>query len=161
MSDYREVCKLKNKRIAELEDKLANADYQFTGWYENDVKVSDDAKYTFTVTGNRSLVAKFEKITYTVETSASPAEGGTTSGDGSYAFESEATVTAVANAGYEFAGWFENDAKVSDDAKYTFTVTGNRNLVAKFEKDGKRVKISATVVTSIPEAKHSKNSCGG
>ena len=112
----------------------ANANYQFAGWYENDTKVSDSAEYTFMVTGNRNLTAKFEKITYTVETIASPTEGGTTIGDGTYDSGSEATVKATANANYQFAGWYENDVKVSDNAEYTFTVTGSRNLTAKFEK---------------------------
>ena len=113
----------------------ASANYQFTGWYENDGKVSDDAEYTFTVTGNRNLTAKFEKITYTVKTVASPSEGGATTGDGTYDSGAEATVTANANANYQFAGWYENDAKVSDNAEYTFTVTDNHNLTAKFEED--------------------------
>lgn len=42
------------------------------------------------------------------------------------------TVTATPNAGYGFVNWTENDAAVSTDASYTFTVTADRNLVANF-----------------------------
>ena len=42
------------------------------------------------------------------------------------------TVTATPNEGYGFVNWTENDATVSTDANYTFTVTADRNLVANF-----------------------------
>ena len=42
------------------------------------------------------------------------------------------TVTATPNAGYGFVNWTKNDAAVSADASYTFTVTADRNLVANF-----------------------------
>lgn len=45
---------------------------------------------------------------------------------------SEVTVTAVPDEGYEFAGWYVGEAKVSDHASYTFTVEKNMELTAKF-----------------------------
>lgn len=42
------------------------------------------------------------------------------------------TVAATPNAGYGFVNWTENDAAVSADASYTFTVTAGRSLVANF-----------------------------
>ena len=39
----------------------ANDGYRFTGWMENDQRVSTDATYTFKATGDRTLTAKFEK----------------------------------------------------------------------------------------------------
>lgn len=42
----------------------AQSDYpEFDGWYENGTKVSENASYTFTVEGARTLVAKFKKTT--------------------------------------------------------------------------------------------------
>ena len=41
-------------------------------------------------------------------------------------------VTATPNVGYYFTNWTENGAVVSSEAAYTFTVTGDRNLVATF-----------------------------
>ena len=48
----------------------------------------------------------------------------------------EVTVTAIANDGYEFAGWFigDSDTAVSTDAVYTFTVSQDIALVAKYYK---------------------------
>ena len=108
------------------------AGYNFVGWYENDQLVSSDLAYTFKVTGNRDLVAKFTQNTYTV--TVTPEANGTATGGGSYGEGASVTVTATPNAGYKFAGWYENDVLVSSDAAYTFTVTAARNLTAKFEK---------------------------
>lgn len=69
---------------------------------------------------------------YTVTLSASPAEGGTVTGGGSYADGTSVTVTATAADGYTFVSWRENGSVVSTDASYTFTVTGDRTLMAKF-----------------------------
>lgn len=41
----------------------ANKGYSFVNWTENDVEVSTDANYTFTVSANRTLVANFELAT--------------------------------------------------------------------------------------------------
>ncbi len=110
-----------------------NEGYNFVGWYENDQLVSSDLAYTFKVTGNRDLVAKFTKNTYTVTVTA---ENGTATGGGTFGEGAEVTVTATANTGYKFVGWYQNGAPnaVSTDATYTFTVTTNCSLTAKFEK---------------------------
>ena len=42
------------------------------------------------------------------------------------------TVTATPNEGYGFVNWTENDATVSTEASYSFTVASDRNLVANF-----------------------------
>ncbi|MBE6762409.1 MAG: hypothetical protein E7551_09035 [Ruminococcaceae bacterium] len=48
------------------------------------------------------------------------------------AFEgNKVIVSAVPNAGYKFAGWYENDVLVSPEKQFIFTVSENRTLVAK------------------------------
>ncbi len=42
------------------------------------------------------------------------------------------TVTATPNEGYGLVNWTENDAAVSANTSYTFTVTANRELTANF-----------------------------
>ena len=53
-----------------------------------------------------------------------------------FAFEegSVATVVATPDEGYAFSGWYVDDALVSSDAEYTFTVCEDVALVAKFKK---------------------------
>lgn len=89
---------------------------------------------------------------YMVSVSASPADGGTVSGGGTYAENTSATVEAFANNGYHFVKWTEDGSEVSTSASYTFTVTGSRSLAAMFEKDSEPqppqpAKYSVTVET--------------
>lgn len=113
----------------------ANEGYSFINWTENDIQVSTDANYTFTVTSNRILVANFSQHVpqyYIINVFANPSSGGMVNGGGTYQEGHSCTVTTTANNGYEFTNWTENGNEVSTDANYTFTVTGNRNLVANF-----------------------------
>lgn len=120
--------------------------YKFLGWEADVNGAYNGSEIAAEVAQNVTLTAKWEKITYAVTTVADPAEGGTTSGDGTYDIGADATVKATASAGYLFTGWYENDAKVSDDAEYTFKVAGNHTLTAKFIKDSPSV-IMYTVTT--------------
>ena len=110
----------------------ANTGYTFTNWTENGSVVSTNASYSFTVEANRNLVANFTANTYTIGVTANPSNGGTVSGGGSFTHGQSCTVSATANTGYTFINWTENGAQVSSQAEYTFSVNGNRNLVAHF-----------------------------
>ncbi len=111
-----------------------NAGYTFTNWTENGNVVSTNRNYTFTVTGNRTLVANFQAQpqNYNITVSANPSNGGSVAGGGTYQQGQSCTVTATANTGYAFANWTENGNVVSTQSNYTFTVNGNRTLVANF-----------------------------
>ena len=109
----------------------ANPGYTFMYWKENDEVVSTNANYNFTVTGERNLVAHFA-LPFTISATASPAEGGTVSGGGAFDYGTTCNMTATANPGYTFMYWKEGDEIVSNEANYSFTVTGERNLVAHF-----------------------------
>jgi hypothetical protein len=71
--------------------------------------------------------------TYTISVSTSPAGLTTPSGGGTYTSGQTATVVAQTVSGYTFDKWTENGNKVSTSASYSFTVTGNRNLVAVYQ----------------------------
>lgn len=115
----------------------AAPNYTFLRWTENGNQVSTNASYTFTVTNNRFLVAQFQaQSSYTIIVSASPANGGSVSGGGTYNNGQSCTVTATSNSGYTFTNWTENSNQVSTNANYTFTVTSNRHLVANFTYNG-------------------------
>ena len=124
----------------------ANSGFTFTNWTENGSVVSTQANYTFTVTGNRTLVANFQAQTqsYTITVSANPANGGTVSGGGTYQQGQSCTVHATPASGYTFVRWTENGTQVSTNANYTFTVTGNRNLVAQFQAQPQNYTISVS-----------------
>jgi len=82
---------------------------------------------------NPSVIASgVYEITCTVSTSSSPADGGTTTGGGTYNSGQIVTVTATPNSGYSFVNWTENGTSVSTNPSYQFTINSNRNLVANF-----------------------------
>lgn len=109
--------------------------YVFANWTEDSAVVSTSPGYTFSVQGDRILVANFAPVglAKSISTSSSPANGGITSGDGAYAAGASATVSATANYGYKFSKWQENGITVSSTRNYTFTVSTNRLLIAKFK----------------------------
>lgn len=108
-----------------------NAGYAFVNWTDNGAVVSTNPNYTFTVTADRTLVANFSTGSV-ITTASSPPSGGTTNGGGSFLNGSTRTVEAVPSANYTFVNWTENGVQVSASAFYTFTVAGNRNLMANF-----------------------------
>ncbi len=68
-----------------------------------------------------------------VDTLASPLNGGTTIGDGVYTNGTTASVTATPAAGFKFVNWTESGTVVSHAvSSYTFTNIINRSLVANF-----------------------------
>ncbi len=122
----------------------ANQGYSFTSWTENSVVVSADPSYSFNVTSARELTANFTLNNYTVVTSVSPAGAGSATGDGTYAYNSPVTVTAAPSSGYRFVSWTEGAAIVSSNAGYTFSLSGNRTLVANF------IKTYSVTASSLP-----------
>jgi hypothetical protein len=115
--------------------------YYFVNWTENGTEVANTAVYSFTVTCDRNLVANFSQEpaeSYTINAVADPTIGGTVTGAGTYAYGTEVTLGVTLNEGYIFEYWTEGGLIVSTDQDYTFTVTGNRDLVAclKLDDDG-------------------------
>ena len=133
----------------------ANTGYTFTNWTENGNVVSSNATYTFNVEGNRNLVANFTLNNYTVTVSANPSNGGSVTGGGTFTYGQSCTVTATANTGYTFSNWTENGNVISSNADYTFTVEGNRNLVANFTA------ITYTITVSANPSNSGTTSGGG
>ena len=121
-----------------------NSGYVFEGWYENvlnqgDIKVSSDAKYTFTAKSDRILRAMFTRDAASVppptyRITAVTSGGGSVSGGGTYESGKTVTLTANSNSGYTFDGWYENGSRVSSNTVYTFTASYNRSLTAQFKE---------------------------
>lgn len=107
--------------------------YKLSGWYEGETQVSTDNSYTFTVSGNRTLTARFvEAAVYTITATIDPSGSGTVTGAGQYQEGATVTLVATAGDGYEFSGWQEGGQTVSTGATYTFTATQDRALTAQF-----------------------------
>ncbi|PNS42616.1 InlB B-repeat-containing protein [Mesotoga sp. B105.6.4] len=106
--------------------------YDFDGWFVGEELVSEAAEYTFTVSKDVDLVAKFTLKTFEVTVTAEPKEGGEVMGADTYDCGEEATVVATPAECYDFDGWFVGEELVSEAVEYTFIVSKDVDLVAVF-----------------------------
>ena len=88
-------------------------------------------------------VLNFTSSDYTISASASPSNGGTISGAGTYPGGSTCTLTATPATGYSFVRWTKNGSQVSTNPSYSFTVTGNASYVAVFSLNSYTISVSA------------------
>ena len=124
---------------------VAAEDTAFVGWFHNGTCVSSKKTYRFTVREDTSLYAVFASGSYVVSTVASPAEGGAVSGFGGYEAGDRATLRAIANTGYSFAGWTDNKGEtISENADCTVKVTGDATYTATFKPKSYQVVLSAS-----------------
>ena len=107
--------------------------YNFTGWTIAGSEVSSANPYTFSVSGNVSVVANFALGSHTITATNSPSNGGSITGTGSYNYGDTCTLTAIPNTGYHFVNWTtEGGDFVSNDNPYSFTVSGDASFQALY-----------------------------
>lgn len=115
---------------------IANPNYTFTHWTENDDQLTTQSTYSFTVTEDRTLMANFDggQVTtfYIVSTTSTPSGGGYVTGGGGYSVGSTCTLSATPYDGYFFLNWTHNGNVVSSSPTFSFTVTGNITYTANF-----------------------------
>jgi PKD repeat protein len=104
-----------------------NVNYRFIQW--NDGNTTNPR--TITLTQDTIFTAIFDIIRYELSLSINDTSRGIVSGNGTYAINSIATITAVPKAGYRFVGWSDNNK----DSVRTITVTHDTVFVALFGKD--------------------------
>ena len=122
--------------------EVERSGYVFSGWYlvpspgEGDKAVS-----SLTVTRNITLYAAWngdgpgEANSCVISVTASPSDGGTVSGGGSYKTGDTVTLTASPKSGYSFSHWSEGGSVVSILSTYSFTAAFDRTLVAVFTQN--------------------------
>ena len=124
-------------------DVVATPDegYIFTGWYLDDSAepISNDAVFNFVVTKDVTFTACFTKQLNLTVCSAGNGRVSFKDIDGTSRialYGTEVTVVATPDEDCDFIGWFIGEAEepVSIDAEYTFTVTENLTLTAKFKR---------------------------
>ena len=112
-----------------------NSGYKFVGWYSGETLISYLESYSFVI-GNDDLdyVAKFAHESYNlIIQSESSEKGKTSNSSGTYDYLTEITISASANAGYTFDGWYEGNSLISHDNPYTFEMPySNKTYTAKF-----------------------------
>ena len=121
----------------------ANENYAFDNWTLEGEMVSTESAFSFIVTGPQHYVAHFHMVNCPILLSASPEEGGTVEGEGTYLYGTSCTVGAMANVGYTFEYWTLDGQVVSNEATYTFTVNGPGEFVAHFTLNSYNVTVGA------------------
>ncbi|MDY6893538.1 MAG: InlB B-repeat-containing protein, partial [Chloroflexota bacterium] len=105
--------------------------WYFVGW-SGDLSGSTNPT-TILLDGDKTVIANFAKYEYTLTTNASPAEGGTVSGGGTYECGTTVTVTAIpADDCWYFVGW-SGDLSGSTNPT-TILLDGDRTVTASFAK---------------------------
>jgi len=115
----------------------------FTGWYEDGVRVYDDATWSFAAGRDRTLEARFAPGgPFTVTATTGPATGfGSVNGamqfSQSYGLNEWVTLAAVPSPGgyplaWTFVGWYENDVRVSTRQTWSFTAVAGRTFAPRF-----------------------------
>lgn len=68
-----------------------------------------------------------------VNVSTNDPAAGTVLGSGARSYGDHAGLIAKASQGYDFVGWYSNNVLVSTDAEYSFKVTSDIDVVARFD----------------------------
>lgn len=110
-----------------------NTNYVFENWTKDGSVVSNNPTISFSVIEDATYIAHFayQPNYSTIIADANPINGGIVTGGGNYENGEICTLTVNPNTGYQFIYWTENAEIVSQDLSYSFTVTGNRHLIAQ------------------------------
>ena len=119
----------------------ANNGYHFSQWSNGSTSNPLDVSVVQDTVLMSYFVSNTQNYTITV-TSDNPIMGNATGG-GSYPAGSPITISAIANSGYHFTHWQDNNT----NNPRTITVTSNATYTAYFEADGGT---DCSIVTSFP-----------
>ncbi len=114
---------------------MPNTGYTFVNWTDgNNTVISDEFIYTFQVTEDAYITANFTEIQqYTIRALASPENGGTVIGGGTYSYGAICTLTATPNLGYAFVNWRDGDnIIISNESTIMFQVMNDATYTATF-----------------------------
>lgn len=81
-------------------------------------------------TGTYSLTVTDSLSQFTI--TAAAGTGGAATGGGTFQSNTAVTLRATATSGYTFDGWYEKNSRVSTSANWSFNVTTDRTLEARF-----------------------------
>lgn len=116
--------------------------YHFVKWTDNGADAGTATTYSIPIDGNHTVVAEFEKNSYTVTLEAS-AGGQATIDKTTCLYEDQVTVAAAADTGYTFVNWVQDGQVVSSDPTYTFTVTADSTVKPVFSIDSYTISLSS------------------
>lgn len=93
---------------------------------------TENGEVVVTTDANQALDITMTYLRFNVEVTSIPPDGGIVSGEGEYYYGETVAIDALANDGYTFVHWLENDLVVSDDAQFSFDIDNDRDFEAVF-----------------------------
>ena len=115
----------------------AAQDAEFDGWYGEGgagSRISANADYSFTLTEDTTLVAKFIGAPVTLTVQSEDTAKGTVSGGDTVPAGTSVLIHATPKAGYRFLHWKVGNVVVSTLKDFNYTVLENTTIVAYFEE---------------------------
>jgi len=126
----------------------ATMGYEFVNWTENGVQVSANTTYSFTATGNRTLVANFRLKIYTITATAGAGGSITPSGNVNVTHGSNQAFAITPNTGYDIEDVKVDGVSIGAVTNYTFNnVVSNHTIEVSF-----KLKAYAISATANPSA---------
>ena len=96
--------------------------YTFIGWFKNNASTAESTSLSFVYTmedADINFIAKWIKVT---TLSNNTTRGNVSSLTSTYVLTDTPTITATANTGYYFLGWYIGENEVSTEASYNITM---------------------------------------
>jgi hypothetical protein len=127
-------------------EAIANEGFEFASWSDENT----DNPRQITVTENATYVASFSEISsvpeYTITVISANPNRGTVTGGGTYPEGTVISIEAIANEGFEFASWSDDNT----DNPRQITVTENATFVASFNEISSVPEYTITVISANP-----------
>ena len=128
-------------------------DHYFHSWVnKSGTVISKQNPLTVTMTGPKTLKAKFKQITYPLVVTIEPRNSGTVARNpkkSGYIFGEQVTVTAKPKVGYTFAGW--SGEVSSAENQIALTMDGSKSIQANFVVDENRPRATEESSSSVQE----------
>ncbi len=112
--------------------------YTFLGWYEGENQLTNAEGASLSAWAydeGKQIDAHWSANSYRLTVEKNLSDAGTVTGGGTFAYDSDVTVTATTKRlGYDFLGWYnEKDERVSEQASYTFPMGLEQTITAKWQ----------------------------
>jgi uncharacterized repeat protein (TIGR02543 family) len=115
----------------------ANANAEFVNWTLDGQEYSKNPETSVTMDANKTLIAHFKlkpKPKYQISVTVDPANAGTVTGSGEYEENRVCTLEQTPSDKYKFLGYFLDGNLLSNNARYSFSVTRDMHIIARYEK---------------------------
>ena len=116
--------------------------YEFSTWQGSDIIDVNSSSTLVNLSQDLLLTAKFRKLSFNLLTNSTV--GGSAEGSGSYEYEIDANISAIADEGYSFSGW-EGEGIDNPTASVTsVSITKDSNVTAIFSKNIYKLNVFVT-----------------